>query len=1049
MRRKISSRLISFFIALLSSSSLYPQAYQFKNYTADNGISQPYVYTVNQDKNGYLWIGTGEGLCRFDGLRFNSYYTKNGLADNFVTASYRDNLRNLWIGHYQGSVTFYNGKKFKAINTGGFSKSPVTVIVGDDKGYVWCGTQNDGLFRISRKFEVELFQGDFDGENIFSLNFTRDNRLLVGTSEGVKVYELSGDKRKPKLAGIIKGLPESKVQCIIRKTNTGSFWVGTEDSGLYLLTPVEGKQDFRVHAIGKNLPVEIFNVQDIYEDAQSNLWLATFGNGVIKLLLSKNNLQYEDFQRFSDDNGLGNRYTKTIYSDHENNIWVGTYGTGLVQLTDNYFSFYPAPPQVSNNIFSISAGPRVKWFGTEFGLAKIDASSPKQWLIYNHTNGFVKDKVTAIFQADEKLLVVGTENHGAYFLDIVKGKFSKIILNEDRLSSSVTSITGKSGIFWIATKNGVYKVEPHKKITTHFSTENGLPHNNINQVFLDHANILWIATHSNLLAGIDTKDAVIYKKIYDGSDLLSVTGIIEDEKNQLWLSTFGNGVFCITENAVEKYTSQQGLKTNYCYSIVQDGSDNIWIGHRLGLSRIRPVKGYIDLFDKVDGITGDCNYNSFYAESNGDVWFGTTAGAIRFDPHKDKKNLVPPIINITSFRLNDKEIDPLADTVLPYDDYRLRVDFIGISFKANTRISYQYKLEGFDVDWSDKTYTNFAQYGKLSDGEYYFLLKAFNNDGVGSQVPYRIHIVISPPFWKRTWFIVLCVFLVIYIFYLIVKTRERSHRRFQAQLQKALNEKTREVIAQKEEIEKKNKDITDSIRYAKRIQDAILPDLEKLRSIFPKSFIFFQPRDIVSGDFYWFEKYDNKLIVACADATGHGVPGAFMSMIGSTLLKDITARPKILSPAHALRALDAEIKTLLKQNDDDHEHTYDSIDIVVCEINTETLLVRICSTKRPVFASIGGKLVLLKKEGGDVQDYETRDLQLSKGDILYLFTDGYPDQFGGSQGKKIKMSNMKMMLEQLNNLPLEEQALAIDRYFNRWKEGHDQVDDVLFIGIQL
>lgn len=1048
--RKSLKILLCFLTGYLSCFTLRSQAYQFKNYSIDNGISQPYIYTINQDKNGYLWIGTGEGLCKFDGLRFRSFYSKDGIAENFVTSSYRDRSRNLWLGHYQGSVTFYDGKKFKSINTEGFSKSPVTAIVEDEKGYIWCGTQNDGIFRISKNFEVEVFKIEFNQENIFALNFTKYDQLLVGTASGLAIYELKGEKRKPNYVTTFDILPETKIQCVIKKLNSGSFWVGTEDEGLYLLTPSEKADGFRANTIGKEIKVDISNVQDVYEDPQSNLWLATFGNGVVKLILSKNSLQYEEYQRFSDDNGLGNKYTKSIYCDHENNIWVGTYGTGIVQLTDNCFTFYSSPSkEISNNIFSILIETDAKWLGTENGLAKITIESPKNWEFFNSRNGFINDKVTALFRPDSLHLIVGTEKSGAFMMDTRSNKFTKIDLSNDQLALSITSITGSTDILWIATKNGIFKLEGQKHITTHFTTENGLPHNNINQVYLDHNNTLWIATHSNLISYFDKQGEIAYKKVYDGSDLLNVTSILEDEKNNIWLATFGNGVFKIGSTSILKYTTENGLRSNYCYSIVQDGSNNIWVGHRLGLSRIKPGKNTVDLFDKNDGITGDCNYNSYYKEQIGDVWFGTTVGAVEFDPHKDKKNMVPPIINITSFKLNDKDVDFSKDIHLSHDEYRLRIDFIGISFRANTRVSYEYKLEGYDVAWSDRTFTDFAQYGKLSEGEYTFLIKAYNNDGVGSQVPLSIRIIIAPPFWKRSWFILLVVCGVLYGFYLILKIREQNHRKFQADLQKALNEKTREVILQKEEIEKKNKDITDSIRYAKRIQDAILPDVENLRKMFPRSFIFFQPRDIVSGDFYWFEKYGTKLILACADATGHGVPGAFMSMIGSTLLKDITARPEVTSPAHSLAALDEEIKSLLRQNDDDHEHTYDSIDIVICEIDTETLFVRLCSTKRPVFIGSSGQVTLLKKENTDSQQYETRDIQLQKGDILYLFTDGYPDQFGGSQGKKIKISNMKLMLDQIQSLPLAEQAVIIDRYFNRWKEGHDQVDDVLFIAIQM
>ncbi|HSH65614.1 MAG TPA: two-component regulator propeller domain-containing protein, partial [Bacteroidia bacterium] len=682
------------------------------------------------------------------------------------------------------------------------------------------------------------------------------------------------------------------------------------------------------------------------------------------------------------------------------------------------------------------------------GLMKVNLSTPQKWQLFSAKNGFCDDKVTALFQVDSNSLIIGTEKQGLFRMDLNKNKFEKLNLTEDALSNSINSITGNKQFLWIATKNGIFKLNTDGKLQTHYTTETGLTHNNINHVYLDKANTLWISTHSNYISSISENGTITNKKVYKGADLINITGIVKDQQNNLWIATFGNGVFKMdTNDSITLFSSD--LKSNYCYSIIDDGANNIWVGHRMGISRIK--SDAVKTYGKEDGITGDCNYNAFVKDANGNAWFGTTDDAIMFDPHKDKKNLTAPLVNITSLKMNDKFIDASKNIVLPYDEYKLRVDFIGVSFKANSRISYQYKLEGYDADWSDKTYSNFAQYGKLLEGEYTFLLRAYNNDGVSNSVPLSIHISIAPPVWKSPWFIILIIAGIIYAFYLIVKIRESNHRRFQAQLQKALNEKTREVIIQKEEIEKKNKDITDSIRYAKRIQDAILPDLEKLKRIIPLSFVFFQPRDIVSGDFYWFEQYDNKLIIVCADATGHGVPGAFMSMIGSTLLKDITSRPDILSPAETLNILNKEIKNLLRQNDDEIDHTHDTVDIIICEINLDTFYLRMCSTRRSMFISINNELITFKKEkeNSDSIAYENRNIQLHKGDTLYMFTDGYPDQFGGEKSKKIKISNMKLMLEQIQTLPMNQQAMVVDRYFNRWKEGHEQVDDVLFIGLKL
>ncbi|MFL5764947.1 MAG: two-component regulator propeller domain-containing protein [Bacteroidia bacterium] len=1047
--RNSSKYFLSLITALFISLSLFPQAYQFRTYSVDNGIGQPYVYTINQDKKGYLWAGTGDGACRSDGISFKTFYSQDGLAENFVTSSFRDASKNLWLGHNQGGITFYDGKKFKIINTSGFSKSPITCIVSDDKGFIWCATQNDGVFRISRNFEVDVFKMEFNQYNIYSIAITKNSELLAGTGDGLLLYDLATPKRKPVFVKTVPGSPETKVQCIIQKNNSGSYWIGTEDLGLFLLTPV-GKGNFHCDAIGKHLAVELPSIQDIYEDKNSNLWIATFGNGIVKLMLSQSSLQYEEFLHFSEESGLGTKYTKCIYADHEENIWIGTYGSGLVQLQDNCFAFYSNfPAGFNNNISAVLVDDRSRWMGTETGLVRVKLLPKEEWTLFSSKNGFVDDKVTALYQPDSTVLIIGTNSHGAWKMDVQKKKFTRIELSEDQLCSSINSITGSNGAIWIATKGGIFKLETNEHTIEHYNTESGLTHNNINQIVAGHDGKLWIATHSNFISYIDKAGDVQNILAYKGNDLINVTSILEDNKHDIWISTFGNGVFRLHDSTITRFTKDKGLRSNYCYSIIRDGSNNIWIGHRGGLSRIKTEKDEINVFDRNEGIPGDCNSNAAYTDSEGYTWFGTTAGLAKFDPHKDIKNLTPPIINITSFKLNDKEVDYTRDTVLPFDNYRLRVDFVGITFKSNTHILFQYKLEGYDADWSDKTSAPYAQYGKLSEGEYTFLLKAYNNDGVSNQNPFSIKIVIAAPVWKRPWFIILCFVLVFYLFYIWLKIRERAHRRFEVQLQKALNEKTREVVIQKEEIEKKNKDITDSIRYAKRIQDAILPDISALKTIAPNSFIFFQPRDIVSGDFYWFKRYGDLLILVCADATGHGVPGAFMSMIGSTLLKDIISRKGIDSPAFSLAILDEEIKILLKQNDGEHHQTQDGVDVIICEINLKTRFLRVASTKRPVIVSKGGELVILKKDSSELLQYETRDIQLGEGDSIYVFTDGFPDQFGGDEGKKIKMANIRTLIEEIQDLPMAKQEMIIDNYFNKWKGGYEQIDDVLFIGLKL
>ena len=279
-----------------------------------------------------------------------------------------------------------------------------------------------------------------------------------------------------------------------------------------------------------------------------------------------------------------------------------------------------------------------------------------------------------------------------------------------------------------------------------------------------------------------------------------------------------------------------------------------------------------------------------------------------------------------------------------------------------------------------------------------------------------------------------------------------------ARLQKLLDERTREVREQKEELEVKNRDITDSITYAHRIQSSILPSIKKLQENFSGSFIFYQPRDIVSGDFYWFDKIsDNKFIIVCADSTGHGVPGALMSMIGATLIKDICTRPDVMTPADVLQKLDSEMMKTMNQNLE-AEKSSDGMDLIACEIDLESYVVKISSAMRPLIVYQNGEQIYVTGSrssiGGEEYIFEDKlfedhTYKLAKGDLIYMFSDGYPDQFGGPMGKKFKMLRLRNLLRDINHLPMDEQYNHVKSTFNLWKDTLDQIDDVLFMGIRL
>lgn len=270
-----------------------------------------------------------------------------------------------------------------------------------------------------------------------------------------------------------------------------------------------------------------------------------------------------------------------------------------------------------------------------------------------------------------------------------------------------------------------------------------------------------------------------------------------------------------------------------------------------------------------------------------------------------------------------------------------------------------------------------------------------------------------------------------------------------------VEERTKEVVFQKKLLEEKNKDITDSINYARRIQYAILHKEEEFKALFNDSFILFIPKDIVSGDFYWFQKKNGFTYVAGADCTGHGVPGAFMSMIGNTILNDIINDNKEVQPASVLYQLNNRVREILKQDSDNGE-TRDGMDITFSKFDPSSRKLELSSGMRPVYIIRNGGLIEVKPDKFSIGGFQEKEknftnniLQLEKNDVVYFFSDGYADQFGGERGKKFMIKNFQRFLLQIWNEPLAQQKEKLNQLHLDWKGKHEQIDDILVIGFRV
>ena len=932
--------------------------------------------------------------------------------------------------------------------------STINDIAEDPEGRLVFATQNQGLILIDQDFRIMVFQEAFRGKLLSSISFTGDGRLLAGAFDGLHIYDYNFSSADTiSYLARINEVPYTQITDIRFDRDADLYWLGSRDEGLYSMkVNASDPGSSSVVKIGSGDVLKYTSIISILLDNQGFVWLSTQGEGVYKLGINRVNMELEGMENFGEHNGLGIRFTREVYQDQEGNIWIATYGNGLSALMNEALTFHPYEDRMGTTVSAVYTDQDGYWMAGNAKLVRVISGLQSSVREYGRQNGLPDDRITALYR-DQGTLWIGTSNSGLYRMNISSGRISLYYRSQNSLENTVNAIDGLEGTLWVGTNSGVLAIDEGSGEMERFTTTEGVPHNRIRDIFVDSEGTVWIATRSNGLYSVNSDKG--FRITGEGTFRLEFVAITEDEYGNLWAATEDNGVFKFVADTLDYFSTVEGLKSNACYSIVSDQNGNIWVGHRLGLSRIDVEQSLVIELGTESGIDGDCQPGASALTAAGVLLFGTSEGLMMFDTGKERRNLTPPFTNITSVVISDREYDFSGPIILPYGIYKMRVDFIGINYASPEKVTYQYKLDGYD-DWSDLSSIPYVNYGRIEDGNYTFMLRSCNAEGICSE-PVEFQLRVKLPIWKTWWFILIMVILAIGTVWFIIKFRERKQKQFQEMLQTKLDERTREVVMQKEEIEDKNRDITDSINYAQRIQASILPPISKLHETFAGSFVFYQPRDIVSGDFYWYDMVDdNRFVIVCADSTGHGVPGAFMSMIGTTLIKDLTVRREVDSPASLLETLDQEIMSALNQNLE-AERSNDGMDIIVTEVDLKTRKVRISSAMRPMILYKDGEQIYVRGSrssvGGDYEPqdkvFESTEFQLSKGDKLYMFSDGYPDQFGGPLGKKFKMVRLKNMLRDIHDKPMEEQYNYIKNNFEIWKEDTEQVDDVLFMGIEL
>jgi len=1056
-------------LSVLFSVCSFSQSYIFKKYSIDEGLSQSQVRCMFQDSRGYLWSGTDAGgICRFDGQSFITYSVEDGLSNSRVFSVIEGDNGYLWIGTEKG-VNILNGEHFIPVPEpfGKIAANKISSLFGDSQGRLWIAADSN-MYRwngslLEKVKELEGIAVNFIYED------SKKNIWFATPANGAIKLENS----EFKTFTTENGLPDNNIWTIC-EGQQGEFWFGTE------------KGIGRFNAAGSLMNTDLvgFRIRALIKDKNGSIWAGTSANGAYKF-------EGDNFIPFTSKQGLPIDGIWSMVEDREGNIWFGTDGAGIIRYSSAVFSRITEKEGLINNtVLSLCKDSKGNWwFGSDIGASKfMPGNKEGNFYTYNGSNGFTNDKVWSIIEDTKGAIWLSSYGHGVFRYN--GNTFTNYNETNGLSSNNVRCIFEDSKhTIWIGTAKGLNKFNDGKFEI--YNEKHGLKNSRILAVLEDAKGNLWFGTSAGGISKLNNNE--LEKKFISFTDKEglvnnAVLSIAEDKDGNIWCGTFG-GVSKIDPrtNKISNITVRNGLKSNSVYIIVyHDG--NLFAGTNNGIDKLdvneynKSGKVILKHYGKEECFTGvECNTNAQFIDNRKDIWFGTMMGAIKYDPSQDKLNNTAPITHITNIRLFFENFDWLPysnsldsitelprDLILPYDKNHLTFDFLGISTTIPEKTQYTFMLKGFDKDWFPSTKQSFVTYSYLPPGKYTFMVRAMNNDGVWNQNPVEFSFVIKSPFWQTWWFYTLCILIIIFSIFSLFKIRMQTLRRRAKNLQEQVDLKTMELRGEKEKVEeqhkiiaKKNQNITASINYARRIQNSVLPIKENITKIIPETFVFIKPKDIVSGDFCWFTEInkngnseDKLTLIAAIDCTGHGIPGAFMSLVGNSLLNDVIHIKGISNPSRILEKLHEEIIVTLKKEEKDSA-TVDGMDVSLCVIDRKNKVLEFASTGQPLVLVKNGHTevirsgkypigLVLKKE----RQYETYRFSLEEKDTFYIFSDGYTDQFGGPDDEKFSETRFEKLLSNIHHLDLQEQEKIVASTLDDWKGNKPQLDDILVIGMR-
>jgi ligand-binding sensor domain-containing protein/serine phosphatase RsbU (regulator of sigma subunit) len=1029
------------------------QKYFFDNYSIKQGLSEQKVYTLLQDTKDYIWLGTANGVSRFDGKKFENFTSRDSLATGGVRCIIEDSVGDIWFGHLNGGISRYNGRKFEQVAFDSLTITGDVTSIAQIKGNIWFTSANDGAVmadfpvRNIKHIKARQFRGkDGLSDQVFGASVTHNGSFICIADVGLRRFNSEDKKfenyRMPHMTTYFSST------CLF-EDKEGNIWFGTYNGGIYKYVMSESRMDVI------DLPkagVKSNWVTCLTQDSKGRIWVGTWEGGIAVI-------EGGVVHKFDSGNGLKPSRIYDIIEDIEGNILIADQNNGLTIFKGDAFVTISEkeilPDQNVNAIYQDKTN--AVWFGTNAGISRYYPGTDKKPVIFNQANNSIYEDIRFFREDRDGNLWVGANEGGVIMYNMKTSRFeaqpyiNSILYRGGQVKALEID---KQNNLWIGTVEGVAVGTINQQNFQRYTLMDSLTVSLITALYCDPNGDMWIGTEPRgrkpgLIKYIAAKKDFQPVSILPG---IIPKALVMDNKGILWIGT-GEGLIAFRNDSVLSIvTKDDGLLSNNINLLAAGKDGSIYIGTNNGLNRYFPESKRIFSYTERNGFPGiEAKPNAVYESPVGDLWFGTANGATKLTPDKTVTKGLEPLTHIMSMRVNYETREMTPGLKLKYFEKSILFDYYSICLTNPDVVRYKVKLEGADDNWRPVTDQTRVIYSALPPGKYTFMVMASNSQGMWNLKPVTFHFTIKPPFYLTWWFILSSLVLIVVVVVTYIHVREENLIKEKIILEEKVRERTAEVVQKSMEIEEKNKDITASIRYAERIQRAMLPK----EDTFKDTFVLFLPKDIVSGDFYWMYDNGDWQFLAAVDCTGHGVPGAFMSIIGHNSLSKVVREYGLTRPSAIVDQLNIEVMKSLLQR---HEKAInDGMDLALIAFNKKNFTLEFAGAYNPLYVVRKGEVFVYKGDRFPIgmttmdekKSFTNQQVDIQPGDMIYMCSDGYADQFGSPEVKKYKSGNVKKLLSEIYHLPVHEQKERLEKEIMDWKGDLGQVDDIMFLGTRI